>query len=255
MLRFPAVRVLLLSLTCLVPWVQAADLQPYSAVYAFNLDNKLSGQATRSLMRHGAGYRYQFSASTVVASANEISDFTWNGRQVQSTHYENVKQVFFRSRKASVDYDWSARRAHAQRDKDKLDYALLSDALDPLNMEIQIREDLLKYGKLRDDYMLADPKGLFPLKFEINGTEVINTPYGKLDTLKVRRVHEGTKRETQFWLAKTLDYLPVKFVQRDDTAVYTLTLSGYDGPLRSLPVSSAPSPAVVLPKGSPASAP
>ena len=41
------------------------------------------------------------------------------------------------------------------------------------------------------------------------------------------REHQDKERTTQFWLAKSLDYLPVKVVQVDDAAVYTIELQSF----------------------------
>ena len=61
----------------------------------------------------------------------------------------------------------------------------------------------------------------------MEGAEKITTPYGEIDTIKVSRVHQSSDRKTQFWLAKSLNYLPVKVVQIDDGAIYTIELQSY----------------------------
>ena len=58
----------------------------------------------------------------------------------------------------------------------------------------------------------------------MDGVEKIKIPYGEIEALKVTRIHQSSDRQTQFWLAKSLDYLPVKVVQMDDGAIYTIEL-------------------------------
>lgn len=210
--------------------VDAFELQPYTATYQFNLDNKLTGTATRVLTRQENQYHYQFSAQAMIASATETSDFSFDGKQVQSQHYENSKQILFKNKTASVDFDWSKQQATTRRNGENSSYALTTaNVLDPLNLEIQIRQDLLDKAKnaLDSEYVLADAKGMGPLKFTLDGNEKITTPYGEIETVKVTRVHLSADRKTEFWLAKSLNYLPVKVVQMDDGAMYTIELQSY----------------------------
>jgi len=207
------------------------DLQPYTATYQFNLNQQLTGTATRTLSKQENNhYRYQFSASAAIANANEVSDFIFENQQVQSLNYQNTKQILFKTKIDKADFDWQQSLLIAQRKGESKNHALTDKTiLDPLNLEIQIRQDLLNSSnqQLKAAYILGDAKGIQPLTFMIDGTEKIKTPYGELDTLKVSRVHQDKERTTQFWLAKSLDYLPVKVVQVDDAAVYTIELQSF----------------------------
>ncbi len=211
--------------------VHAFDLQPYTATYQFNLNQQLTGTATRTLSKQENNhYRYQFSASAAIANANEVSDFIFENQQVQSLNYQNTKQILFKTKIDKADFDWQQSRLVAQRKGESTNHPLTDKStLDPLNLEVQIRQDLLSATTphLKAEYVLGDAKGVHPLKFTIDGTEKIKTPYGELDTLKVSRVHQDKERTTQFWLAKSLDYLPVKVVQVDDAAVYTIELQSF----------------------------
>jgi len=43
--------------------------------------------------------------------------------------------------------------------------------------------------------------------------------------------HDKPGRETVFWLAPKLDYLPVKMAHQDQKSSYGLLLTGYKGPV------------------------
>lgn len=241
-----------------MPVIVQADPVPYTATYKVNLDNKLNGSATGTLTRQGNRYHYELRATALMANSLEQTDFMINKGDLVSLNYRNQRQVFFRSRATSIDFDWKQNSVHVVRNGKDNNYAVPPGTLDPLNMEMQIREDLMTTGKIDRDYPLADPKEFHPVRFEINGTEVLNTPMGPIETLKVRRVHGSPDRSTQFWLARSMEYLPVKVVQIDDGAVYKLDLTGYKpaGPVRTAPpVVSATSPAASLPATKPPSKP
>ena len=238
-----------LVVACLASSVSYAfDLVPYTATYQFNLNGQLTGTATRVLSKQADNqYRYQFNAAAMIANANELSDFKFDGQKVQSLHYENTKQVLFKTKKSTVDFDWLKNQASTQRNGEALQYALTEPStLDPLNLEIQIRQDLSKKSTLKGKYSLGDAKGVNPLAFELDGAEKITTPYGEIDTIKVSRVHQSSDRKTQFWLAKSLNYLPVKVVQIDDGAIYTIELQSYQ-----TTTETAASTAVITPPHDP----
>lgn len=211
------------------PLLHAFDLVPFTASYHFNIDNKLSGTATRTLeKKSGDSWRYTFIASAPLATASETSDFRFDGRTVTPLTYAQNRKIFMIKKKSSVDFDWKKRSATGRRDgKDNANYTLQAGTLDSLNLEIQIRRDLKDLGKLAGPYFLGSPKDIAPLPFVIEGEEVLDTAMGKLKVLKVSRKHNDPKRHTSFWLARDFDYLPAKVVQNDDGAVYTIELTSY----------------------------
>ncbi|MDF2445534.1 MAG: hypothetical protein K0S46_770 [Moraxellaceae bacterium] len=210
------------------PSLRAMEVTPYTASYHFNLDNKLSGTATRTLERRGNNaWRYTFAASAPIATARETSDFRFDGRTVTPLGYWQERKIFLSQRKSQAQFDWKSRTGTGTRDgKPSVQYKLLPGTLDALNMEIQIRRDLKDLGKLGGPYALATPKEISPLTFVVEGEELLSTPMGKLRTLKVSRKHHDPNRHTTFWLARDYSFLPAKVVQKDESALYVIELTG-----------------------------
>ena len=63
--------------------------------------------------------------------------------------------------------------------------------------------------------------------FQKLGNEQVKIPAGTFNTVKVRVVRTGNKRETEFWLAKEIDYLPVKIRHREKDDVITTVMRSY----------------------------
>lgn len=210
-------------------WLQAFELKPFSASYRFNLDNKLSGTATRTLESRGPNrWRYTFSASAPIASAIETSDFLFDGRTVTSLGYRQESKLLLSKKAARVEFDWKKRIVSGIREgKRSRQFALQPGTLDTLNMEVQIRRDLTDLGKLGGPYKLAMPKELSPLGLVVDGEETLDTPLGKLRTVRVSRKHSDPSRQTTLWLAKDYGYLPAKVTQKDEEALYILELTSY----------------------------
>lgn len=220
------------------PLLHALELTPYTASYHFNLDNKLSGTATRILEKgKGNQWQYRFSATTPMATAVETSHFQFNGKTVSPLLYQRQHKVVFISKASEIRFNWKTRQATTVRDDRKGQYALRPGAVDPLSFEVQMRRDLLDLGKLANSYLMADPKKLREMKFAIAGEEVIETPYGKLNTVRVKRLHDDPERQTTFWLAKDMNLIPAKVIQNDDGAMYVLELSAFSGTVAQAPAS------------------
>lgn len=223
-------RLLLVSaLIAVSSFSQAFELAPFSATYRFNLDNKLSGSATRLLEKQENGtWRYTFTASAPMASATEISQFQYDGKSVLPLRYDQNRKIFMIKKGANITFDWKGMTGAGRRDgKKPANYKLQKGTLDTLSMEIQLRRDLKDLGKLASPYWIATPKDISEQEFMVEGEETITTPMGKIATLKVSRKHHDPDRHTTFWLAKAYDYLPAKVVQNNDGALYTIELSAY----------------------------
>ena len=234
-------RILFASLLLIAsPLLQAIELSPYSASYHFNLDNKLTGTATRILeKKSGNSWRYTFTATTPMATATETSDFNFDGKTVSPLRYQRRHKVLIISKHAEVSFNWKTRQASTMRDDKKGQYVLRAGAVDPLNLEIQMRRDIADLGKLPASYFLADPKRLREQKFKVEGDEMITTPFGKINTVRIKRLHDDPDRQTTFWLARDMNFIPAKVVQDDDGAMYVLELSAFNGALAQAEVPEA----------------
>lgn len=128
----------------------------------------------------------------------------------------------------SINFNPAAKTINTKKDKEARSFAWKVGVLDELNAELQLREDI-KNGGLKSTYYLADAKEVEARKFVKQGSESIKTDYGNFDTIKVVMKHDKPGRETIFWLAPKLDYLPVKVSHVDKKTSYGLLLTGYKG--------------------------
>lgn len=208
----------------------AFAMNPFQASYQFEYNGKNMGSATRTLSKTSTnGWKYVFAAKAgVIASATETSTFSLNGHQIVSNSFSRTSKILVHSNTMSIKFNPSAKTINTVKDKEKRSFAWKSGALDELNAELQIREDLKSAG-LKSSYQLADAKEIESRKFVKSGSEKITTKYGAFDTIKVIIKHNKPGRETIFWLAPKLDYLPVKVTHQDKSNSYGLLLTGYKG--------------------------
>ena len=201
----------------------ALAMAPFQASYQFSYNNKNLGSATRTLSQQGNSWTYQFIAKAGgIASASETSYFSFADNKITSQKFSRSSKILIHNNTMSINFNPSSKVVMARS------FAWQAGALDELNAELQIREDL-KNNSLRTKYLIADAKALDERRFVKQGTETIKTNYGTFSTIKVVMQHDRPERNTVFWLAPKLDYLPVKMAHNDGKSSYGLLLTGYTG--------------------------
>ncbi|WP_216934606.1 MULTISPECIES: DUF3108 domain-containing protein [unclassified Acinetobacter] len=208
---------------------QAFAMTPFQASYQFSYNGKNMGSATRTLSKSGNNWTYVFAAKAGgVASATETSRFTINNGKIGSSSFSRSSKVLVHNNTLSINFNPAAKTINTKKDKETHSFAWRADVLDELNAELQIREDLKRSG-LKANYYIADAKEVEARKFVKQGSETVNTKYGSFNTIKVVMKHSKPGRETIFWLAPKLDYLPVKVSHVDKKTSYGLLLTDYKG--------------------------
>lgn len=208
---------------------QAFAIAPFQASYQFNYNGKNLGSATRTLSKSGNNWTYVFAAKAGgIASATETSRFSFNNGKIGSSSFKRSSKILVHNNTLTMNFNPSSKTIQTQKDDEKRSFAWKADVLDELNAELQIREDLKGSG-LKSNYYIADAKEIEPRKFVKQGTENITTKYGTFNTVKVVMKHSKAGRETIFWLAPKLDYLPVKVTHVDKKTSYGLLLTDYKG--------------------------
>lgn len=222
-------RILAAAILALPLSAYAWPLKPFTATYDFDIDHRLHGSATRALERiNGNAFRYTFTANAPLATAAEVSNFLYDGDKVTSQGYTRDFHILFISKHTAVNFDWPHHLASTDRDGKPEQYLIKPGTLDELNLEIQVRRDMVETGH-PSSYWLGNPKNLSPLQLGIVGEEIMDTPIGKLHVVKIRRTNGDADRETTFWLARELDFAPAKVMQNDKGAIYTISITGYKG--------------------------
>lgn len=208
---------------------QVLAMSPFQASYQFAYNGKNMGSATRTLSKSGNNWTYVFAAKAgVIASATETSKFSLNGTQLVSDSFSRTSKILVHNNSMNLKFNPATKMINTSKDSEKHAFAWKSGVLDELNAELQIREDT-KSTALKSNYLLADAKGIDNRKFVKQGNEKVKTNYGTFDTIKVVMKHDKPGRETIFWLAPKLDYLPVKVSHEDKKTSYGLLLTGYKG--------------------------
>lgn len=222
-------------LSSLPAQADTAQLPAFKATYttAFDMGISLSGEAVRQLQRTENGqWRFSSEAAAMMAGISEITRFDYRPSEtITPLSYRYHRKVLGKSRKASIDFDWS-RQSVTTVVKDKpWKMQVPAGTQDKLSYQLQLRLDLLA-GKTRMVYPVADGGKLKEYRFKVVGEEEIDTPYGRYNAVRVMRDRGAdADRETLIWLAPELDYLIVRLEQTEsDGKTYALLLKNLETP-------------------------
>jgi len=203
----------------------AKSVEPSSANYNFTIEDKYKGTATRTLNKSGNTWKYNVNARVAgVATAAQNSTFTINGNNVVPTQASTTYKLLGVGRMHKLDFNPSSKKVVSNYRGKSTTMNMAQQAFDDLSLEVQIRQDLLN-GKFSGNYYMAKKDKIEKTPFKKSGNTKITVPAGAFDTVRVDRVHDDNSRSTSFWLAPSLDYLPVKVSQINDGKKMDLELT------------------------------
>lgn len=190
----------------------ATDLSSFSATYAIKADGK-SGTATRTLTKNGTGYKYTVKGSAGgVASIDQSANFSLSNGKILPLDSSMSVKVLGIGNTHSVKFNNSAKTVASTYKGKTVTLTMPKQAYDDLSLEAQIRQELIN-GRFSGTYYLVKKKEIETTKFKKSGTSKITVPAGTYDVIRIDRVHDDSSRATSFWLAPSLNYLPVKVSQ------------------------------------------
>ena len=214
------------ALTMTAPILASAKtVKPSSADYSFTVEDKYKGTATRNLSKSGNVWKYDVNARVAgVASASQSSAFVIAGDNVSPTQASTTYKIFGVGRTHNLNFNSGKKQVVSTYKGKSSTHTMAQQAFDDLSLEVQIRQDLLN-GKFSGNYYMAKKDKVEKTPFKKSGNTKVTVPAGTFDTVRVDRVHDDNSRSTSFWLAPSLDYLPVKVSQVNDGKKMDLELS------------------------------
>ena len=201
---------------------QAASLpKPFTADYTFSHDGLQVGEMQRTLSALGDGkYVYESTsrASGMIAwfvkdQLVERSVWKWDGEHIKPLEYLYHHFGGKKERRVELSFDWKTHVVTNTIDNDPWRMQIPDDVLDKLVYQFSIMVDLQDHPK-ELIYPVADGGQLKTYELAVVGEEKLQTPLGKLATVKLTRV--GGAYPITIWCAKEFDYMPVRIEQLRD---------------------------------------
>lgn len=154
----------------------------------------------------------------------ENTDGTFSGQQLFPQNY-----IFNQSRRSKSRIDKATFKGNKVSGSYKgkpYNFQIKKGTQDRASLEIMLAQDLSQ-NKKQLSYQIVGRGDHIEYRFQRLGEEKLHTAAGIFTTVKVKVMRKGNKRDTTFWMAKELDYLPVKVVHREKNDLLISTIKRY----------------------------
>ncbi len=210
-------------------------LTPFTVAYSLSTQGLRFATMTRHLTRQANGdYIFQSQSratglAELVVKGQIIEESRWSlaEERVYSQSYSYFR-TGSKPKSITVRFDWSNGVILGSNGKDAWRLNARPGLLDKLSYQLAIMWDL-QAGKRLLEYELVDEHEIKTYRFAAISEEVLETPIGKLKTLKLERVNEKPNRSTTLWCASALRYLPVRLDKRKNGATDTAIIESFSG--------------------------
>ncbi|HEX7762594.1 MAG TPA: DUF3108 domain-containing protein [Cellvibrio sp.] len=210
------------ALLSMTTWAAEApktfDNEYRAKLYGFNIT------VTNRLTKTDDGnYNLLFKADSMIGSITERSLMQWNKAQqtISPLEYTYARRGLGKNRDAQLTFDWKTKTVTNNVQKTSWEMDIAQKVQDKLSYQLQMQQDLLN-GHKDFEYQIADGGHLKKYKFTTVGEEMLDTPLGKVKTVKIKRSREDNDRVTYAWLAKDWNYLLVRLQQEEKGDTYTI---------------------------------
>lgn len=190
----------------------------YSAHYRASA-NGIAATAERTLTRLDSGaYRLSNTlkaeiAGQLIAQLKQSSEFELSGNRVIPQSYAYLLTGIVAASHA-ISYNWDAGIALSTEGDASWPIELSASVMDPLSHQFAMRQALDSGATANFEFKVIDGDAIELHVYRLIGDEVLTTPLGKLNCVKLERVREGSnRRSTTIWLARDWHYLLARIEQ------------------------------------------
>ena len=217
------------SPTCLF----ADPIPDFAANYSIHLNGIQAGELKRSLVTNNDGTRL-FKSKTqakglfaLLKPEVIIETSLWSGSEklIKPLEYRYTRTGGRKNKRVALDFNWVTRQIYIDDAKRPWSLDLESATLDKLLYQLALMSDL-EEKKVTFNYRIADGGKIKHYLITKTNQEVISTPMGKIEAIKLTRERSRPKdRKTTLWCAPALNYLPVmlEHIEKDGT-IFTAKL-------------------------------
>ncbi|MFT3905424.1 MAG: DUF3108 domain-containing protein [Steroidobacteraceae bacterium] len=205
---------------------RAAELKPFTATYQVVWHGITAGTVTYSF-EHLDGERWSYgSRSSPVGMARMFLPDSITQRSVMQISNQGVQPLSYDAddgtsntkRDSHLQFDWNAQRVRGVYEQENVDLALRPGVQDDLSVQIALIHALNR-AETPTAVSMVNKNTIRDYQYQHESSATLDTPVGKLasDVYVFQRVK--SPRQTRFWCAPSLGYLPIRAEQRREGKV------------------------------------
>lgn len=226
-----------------------SPLTPHTAEYQVNYGDIELGKARYILPKADNGvFKYRFDSSLSLLLLTDVrhilSDFGQANGRLVPMRYVHQREGVGPNYTEQTAFAKDQGLIHTRYKDEKGQFPYEGEIFDPLMVQLQFRLDI-SAGKEVLDYKMVKDNEVDEYQFHVIGKERMSIDSGSYDTVKIEVVRDSKKkRQTFFWMAPDLAYLPVRlthFEKGDKQLDIKLLNYHFD---EEKPTELAPDPAV-----------
>ncbi len=210
-------------------------IPPYTASYeASAMGNTLKARITlnhedvqtrMAMDAHVSGFlrvlgRFELSREALMTNPNG---------ELQLVHSRSKQITPRRERKVETRFDWDDNRAIGTINGDRFDLEVPPQTLDFLGslylMMQQLESGALSQEGDRKTIQSLERDRLREYRFEVAGRETMDSPIGRVETVRIDRRTDDSDVALSAWFARELRHVPVRFDYEADGRVFELNLT------------------------------
>ena len=191
----------------------------------------LFGESIYILYENNGGYIFEIKSNTAGVfeikkdERIEVSSFSITDNIISPLYYSFERTKKDRNISIKTFFNPADNYAQTIDQKEKKEHIDIPYSLDRLSVQIDFQNEM-KRGLFEKDYHVIDKGRLREYSFMLHGDEVLDTIFGKTNTIIIKRKIKNNKRSTLTWYAIDHDYIPVKIEQyRKNSHKFTVILN------------------------------
>lgn len=209
-------------------------LKSFEAQYHIRKAGVTVGKLTRTLkIAAKNAYRFSSHARTsglaALFSSNETEETStgnFSDGIILPLRYDYIRTKGSKIKSDSVRFFRDQQLLGITRRGTDSERPLTNDALDKLSYQLQLMLDLLNGDDEKLSYKLETPSKVKTYHAKKTGHEELSTSAGDYLTIRIQQINDGNK-QTTFWCAEDLQYLPVKVVVSDEDGKTEILLASF----------------------------
>jgi len=201
---------------------EVAPLTDLESVYSVHWAGVAVGDAMVSLKADGSTGCYRYTTTThpvsfikaLYGEPTQASRFCVKDGRVRSQHFESVL-ASDRKQSYALTFDY---QRHIVIDENGKTREIPDEAVDSFSLQQAVRLWVEVHANDANppvaEFTMVDQKNLTHYQFRLAGHEMVKTPAGSFDALKMERI-DNPDKAGRFWLAAERGYMPVKIETRN----------------------------------------
>lgn len=158
----------------------------------------------------------------------EESRWTQHEQYLRSLHYSYNRIRKKKEKHRTIVFDWENHRANYVHNGKASTVELQDGMTDKLLYQINLMRDL-KIGQHPESYTVVGGGGVKTYYFAYLGEELVETPIGRFNTVKIVRQKPGEGESIILWCAKALHYLPIKIESKERDSITVAVINSLAG--------------------------